>query len=126
MRWTRASGALMLLAGCLLVSALLIPKGRARRAVSLTQFDREGAPLPPMALARLGGKDRQIRWHTERELPINSACFTPDCHRLILSTADGALRIRDWATGCEKRCWHSAGMGRFGEPLPIDLSPDGR
>jgi WD40 repeat protein len=117
----------------------------------LQQVDREGVPLPPLALARLGSTrwrhsgnpralggenniifldnletGRQTHPGTDRELAIYSAQFTRHGRSLILHGADGSIRIRDWTTGYERRCWRSAGIGSFDSPLPIALSPDGR
>src|SRR5215469_14866289 len=98
MRWTRANGALILLTASLTISTLLLPKRPER-------VDREGVPLPPSALARLG---------SNRDLPIYSAQFTRHGRSLILHGTDGSIRIRDWATGYERRCWRSARIGKSG------------
>jgi hypothetical protein len=138
------------LAASLTISTLLLPKQRERRSISSQRVDREGVPLPPLALARLGsahwrhsGDPRasggeanisylcNLNWSGQsypiphRKRAICSARFTRDGCSLILDVIDGSIRIRDWATGFERHCWRAA-TGAPGSLLPVALSPDGR
>jgi hypothetical protein len=93
----------------------------------LRRTDWDGVPLPPRALARLGGSGGSLFSPAEdRGLLITSMHFLGDGHTLVIRGEDGSLRLRDWRTGSDRRCWRASGKGRFDGPLPINLSPDGR
>jgi WD40 repeat protein len=70
--------------------------------------------------------DRQLDPEQQGELTVSYMHFAADRRSLIIEGTDGSVRVWDWMTGHERRCWRAASDGWLLTLPPITLSPDGR